>query len=34
MQKTSYSVSMDVKPVMFKLPEDDFRYNLRILFVF
>jgi hypothetical protein len=32
-QKTSYNVSMNVKLIMFKLPEDDFMYNLRI-FVF
>jgi hypothetical protein len=30
----SYSVSIDAKPIMLKLPEDDFIYNLRILFVF
>jgi len=34
MQKMSKSVSMEAKPIMFKLPEGDFLYNLRILFVF
>jgi len=32
-QKTSYSVSMDAKLIMFKLPADDFMYNLRIFVI-